>query len=329
MRRGRSGRVGLAGCLVLVAACTAVPAAAQQPPLAGARVDHVGLVVKDIDQSARRYAAVLGVPVPAVSTTSVPLPGGRTVRVRIAQFPLPNFRIDLAQPLDADGVFEPFLKAWGDGIQHLGVTVPDRFPERVAELVARGGRLTMGGPSASFAFVEMTDQLGTTLELKPAGPAGAAPATAAGALGSSVVSHVGLILKDVQKTARLFAELTGAPAPQFIVAKGVDFPPSFTGDRSHEVTITMAKLGDISLELQQDPGTAKGKNPWHDSAVRLGGNGVEHVAFTVVGDLDAMRRHLAAQGAPEVLGGPGSRYPHFEFGPTLGMMIELLGTPAK
>jgi len=318
-------------CLTL----SSSPASAQAPPpLAGAALNHVGLAVRDIDQSARAYAQVFGVPVPAISTVTVDAPGGRKVTFRIAQVTLPNFRIDLGQGIGPDNPFSAFVAKYGDGIQHLGFAVPDRLAERTAGLVATGGTQTLGKTGDPFAFVDMTGLLGTTVELSLQGAAAARPAPPGTAsattpaaptrLSQAEVSHVGLILKDVDRTSKAFHELLGLPAPQFINARGIDFPAGYTGDKSVGVRISMVKAGTVGLELQQTPGVS---SPWHDSFLRLG-DGVEHVAFTIKGDLDAMRAHLAT-GGPEVLGGEGSRYPHFEYAKTLGLMIELLGTPTR
>ena len=300
------------------------------PPLANATLTHVGVAVRDVEKSAKAYAEVFGVPVPTPSVVSADLPQHGQARFKTAIITLPDFRIDLGEPLGDDNPYTPFLEKYGEGIQHLGVVVPDALQDRVKALMGRGGTLTLGRPGGSVAFLDFTDLLGTTIEIaqqrSDSAPGPAVAATAQNTLSTSAVSHVGLILSDVEKTAGAFASLMGAAPPNVIVARAIDFPPDYAGDRNVEVKLSMARIGAISLELQQDPG---GSNPWNDSARRFRGNGVEHIAFTIQGDLNAMRAHLAKQGGREVLGGPGSRYPHFEFFSKLGMMIELLGTPNK
>lgn len=321
-------RVVLAATLCGAVLTGVRPALAQTPPaLAGATLDHVGLAVRDIEASARRYAEVFGVPVPRISTVDVDMPGGGKATIRITQIALPNFRIDLGQGVGPNNPFSAFVTKYGDGIQHIGFAVPDRVSERAAALVARGGVQTVGKTAnAPFAFVDMTSVLGTTIELAQQGQAPSRPTPPATPtlLSHAEVSHVGLILTDVEKTSKAFHELLGLPAPQFITAKGIDFPAGYTGDKNVAVRISMVKAGAVGLELQQTPGV---KSPWHDSYLRLG-DGVEHVAFTIKGDLDDMRTFLA-KGGTEVLGGQGSTYPHFEYAPTLGLMIELLGKPTK
>ena len=325
--------------IVLAAACGVVWPSARgaaqvqpaSPPLKGAVLNPVGLAVKDIERTAAAYAEVFGVPVPKIATIQLDLPGGGRARLKVTNFPLPNFHIDLAQPLEAETVFTPLLEKYGDAIHHLGYAVPDRLSDRVEALRAQGGKVTLVGPGSIFTFVDLTSKLGTTIELmqQTAAAPAAAPPTPTTTLGRSAVAHVGRILSDVERTAKMFAELSGQPAPKFIVAKGIDFPPDYKGNRAAEVRISMASGGGVTLELQQDPGVAGGPNPWNDSARRLGGDGVEHVAFTIESGLNDVRRDLAAAGGREVLGGPGSRYPHFEMFSTLGMMVELLGDPAK
>ena len=159
-------RVVLAATLCGAVLTGVRPALAQTPPaLAGATLDHVGLAVRDIEASARRYAEVFGVPVPRISTVDVDMPGGGKATIRITQIALPNFRIDLGQGVGPNNPFSAFVTKYGDGIQHIGFAVPDRVSERAAALVARGGVQTVGKTAnAPFAFVDMTSVLGTTIE---------------------------------------------------------------------------------------------------------------------------------------------------------------------
>jgi hypothetical protein len=156
-----------------------------------------------------------------VVISTVTLPDGRQVCFRMASLPLPNFRIDLAQLLDTDGVLDVSLRTFGDGIHYIGITVLERLGDRVAGLVQKGGL-------GEFAYRGYGEALGTTVELT-VGQVRAPVASRAGTLGLSLVTYVGLVLKERQKTATLFAQLTGSAAPQVSAAKDVDLSARLYG----------------------------------------------------------------------------------------------------
>ena len=108
-------------------------------PLDGASFTHLGIVVRDVDRTARMFADVYGITVPAASRIydnngrGLPIPpnatGNRAAKVKLMQFTAGNLRIEQAEP------------------------------------------------NNPFGYVDLTDQLGFTMEVsrQPA-PAPAAPA---------------------------------------------------------------------------------------------------------------------------------------------------------
>src|SRR5690348_9548190 len=77
---------------------------AQSPaPLAGGTLTHLTVVTPDLDATARKYADLFGIPVPEFRMQAIDLPDGSRVDVRAASVSLPNFRIDLNQPVTKSG----------------------------------------------------------------------------------------------------------------------------------------------------------------------------------------------------------------------------------
>src|SRR5947208_8184012 len=89
-------------------------------PLAERRLRQVGLVVADIEQAARAWAALLGVPVPTLITTDgVALAHTEhhgqptTARARLAFFKLGQVDLELIQPLGQPRTWNDQLVAHG------------------------------------------------------------------------------------------------------------------------------------------------------------------------------------------------------------------------
>ena len=85
------------------------------------------------------------------------------------------------------------------------------------------------------------------------------------ALGSKVMCQVGLVVRDVEATARAFADLLGVDVPQWKMTDPEEMAPTrYRG----EPTDARAKLaffaaGSLSIELIEPvAGPARGRNSW-------------------------------------------------------------------
>src|SRR5262245_24087254 len=90
----------LTAILALAALCSSPPVnhAQDGAPLAGAVLDHVGLVVRDLGAAAPYYAEVFGAPVSAPVTVTADAPDGGKVTFKTARIVTANFQIEIAQP---------------------------------------------------------------------------------------------------------------------------------------------------------------------------------------------------------------------------------------
>ena len=136
-------------------------------PLDGA-FTHLGVVVRDIETSARVFGDVFGVEVPPPSVArGLPVPpgrGGGAVQVKRTIFTKHNWTIELLEPVGGTGPWHEYLEEHGEGVHHLGFTVDD-VGAAVAFLESRRGRPVLGGQAVDFAYVDMAPELGFTVEV--------------------------------------------------------------------------------------------------------------------------------------------------------------------
>jgi methylmalonyl-CoA/ethylmalonyl-CoA epimerase len=141
--------------------------------LGGGPVTQIGIVVKDIERSARVYAEALGVPVPSWELTD-PLEKAHTLylgrpspaRAKLAFIELPNIVIELIEPVGGPSTWRDVLEAKGEGIHHIAFEVKD-MDKRLAELKTKGLTLIQSGDytGGRYSYVDATAKMGIILEL--------------------------------------------------------------------------------------------------------------------------------------------------------------------
>ena len=97
------------------------------------RIDHVAIIVRDIEQALLFYRDTLGIPPGEIK--EVP-----TEQVRIAFLPMggpAGSQIELIQPLTADSSLSKFLEKRGEGLHHICLEVPD-IDAALSEMQAKG-----------------------------------------------------------------------------------------------------------------------------------------------------------------------------------------------
>jgi methylmalonyl-CoA/ethylmalonyl-CoA epimerase len=126
-------------------------------------LDHVAILVSDLEAAVKLYREVYGLPEPEVE--EVP-----TEKVRVAIFGHGAGRIELVSPSGPDSPMARALEKRGEGLHHLCIEVPDieaamaGLRQRGAPLLDQAPRPGAGG--ARVAFVHPKGNRGVLLELR-------------------------------------------------------------------------------------------------------------------------------------------------------------------
>lgn len=142
-------------------------------------------------------------------------------------------------------------------------------------------------------------------------------------LGTNAVAQIGIIVRDIEKTAQTYADFFGVDVPPInwtdpLEQAETEYRGSATVARAK---LAFFKMGSLQLELiepDEHPST------WREFLDEHG-EGVHHIAFHIQGMKDRIEL-LAGNGMPLVQKGEytGGRYAYIDTFPQLKVMLELL-----
>ena len=127
------------------------------------KIDHIAIVVNDIEQALTVYRDVLGLSLQHIVEEPAE-------QVRVAYLPTPEGQdeIELIQPTTDDSGVAKFLAKRGEGLHHVCVEV-DQIEATVAEMAARGlevlGQVRTNQRGDRYIFVHPKSAHGVLLEL--------------------------------------------------------------------------------------------------------------------------------------------------------------------
>jgi hypothetical protein len=144
-------------------------------------------------------------------------------------------------------------------------------------------------------------------------------------LGSNVITQIGIVVKDIEKSSEDYAKFFGVGKPSIHLTDTVE--KAHTEYRG-EPTTAQAKLAffkfkNITVELIEPVG---GPSTWQEF-LDTKGEGVHHIAFNVRGSKEKIEA-MAGQGMSLVQAGDtggGGRYSYVDATDALKVIIELLG----
>ncbi len=143
------------------------------------------------------------------------------------------------------------------------------------------------------------------------------------ALGTTTVTQVGIIVRDVEAKARARSEILGLPMPEIKVTDPVDRAKTEYQGQPSTARAKMAffRMGQVDVELIEPIGDS---STWKDHLDQHG-ESLHHLAFKI----DGMREKIAyldASGLPLVQRGEytGGRYAYVDGSARLGTILELL-----
>jgi 4-hydroxyphenylpyruvate dioxygenase-like putative hemolysin len=142
-------------------------------PLHGATLCQVAIVVRDIEEKSRAWAATLGCETPKIIVTEKPEVSGiryrgraTNARAKLAFFSLGQITIELIEPIGEPSTWREHLNQHGESIHHIAFRV-----EGMKEVLLKLERQSMPAIQTGdfvggrYAYVDGQTVLGAVLEL--------------------------------------------------------------------------------------------------------------------------------------------------------------------
>jgi methylmalonyl-CoA/ethylmalonyl-CoA epimerase len=148
--------------------------------------------------------------------------------------------------------------------------------------------------------------------------------------GLKKIVQVALVVKDIEASSKLWAELLGMPVPEIRTTRpGHEVNEFYRGKPSEgQVKLTFFNLGQVVIELLQPISEGTSWKEWLDKK----GEGVQHLGFQVA-DLDKTSSALEQAGFPVFHKGRydslDGTYIYHDTQQALGVVIELLHSDPK
>ncbi|QMV42942.1 VOC family protein [Cohnella cholangitidis] len=142
-------------------------------------------------------------------------------------------------------------------------------------------------------------------------------------LGNNVITQIGLLVNDIEKTSQTYADFFGIEKPEWFWTDPLEAAQTeYRGERSEaRAKLAFFDMGSLQLELiepDHHPST------WRESLDR-DGEGFHHIAFAVRGMKEKIAV-LEARGMPLLQKGEytGGRYAYLDTFKDLKVLVELL-----
>ena len=126
-----------------------------------AKINHIAIVVEDIDKALEVYQQAIGLPLEAIHDEP-------DEAVRVAYMPTPSGEVELIQPTTSDSGVAKYLAKRGEGLHHVCLEV-DNIDESIKRMKARGMEI-LGAPRTNkrgdkYIFVHPKSAHGVLVEL--------------------------------------------------------------------------------------------------------------------------------------------------------------------
>jgi len=114
------------------------------------KVDHIGIAVKNLDETLKFYQDVLGLEVQGTEVVD-------EQKVKVAFLPIGDTEVELLESTSEDGPIAKFIERNGEGIQHVAFKV-DNIEEAIEYMQSKGMKMIdekprYGAGGAKIAFV--------------------------------------------------------------------------------------------------------------------------------------------------------------------------------
>ena len=125
-------------------------------------IEHIGIAVKNLDESIKFYEEILGLKCYAVEEV-------KDQKVKTAFFQIGQTKIELLESTDPEGPIGKFIEKKGPGVHHLAFAV-DNVNEALNELADKGVQLIdktgrKGAEGLNIGFLHPKSTLGVLTEI--------------------------------------------------------------------------------------------------------------------------------------------------------------------
>ncbi len=114
------------------------------------KVDHIGIAVKNLDETLKFYTDILGLECQGTEVVE-------EQKVRVAFLPIGDTEVELLESTSEDGPIARFIEKNGEGVQHIAFKV-DNIEEAIQHMLDKGMQMIdqvprYGAGGAKIAFV--------------------------------------------------------------------------------------------------------------------------------------------------------------------------------
>lgn len=126
------------------------------------KVDHIGIAVKNLDETLKFYTEALGLELHGTETVE-------EQKVKVAFLPVGDTEVELLESTSPDGPIAKFIEKKGEGIQHVAFKV-ENIEEAIKHMKEKGFRMIdekprYGAGGAKIAFAHPKSTHGVLIEL--------------------------------------------------------------------------------------------------------------------------------------------------------------------
>lgn len=126
------------------------------------KLDHVGIAVKNLDETIGFYKDVLGLDLAEIEVVE-------EQKVKVAFLPIGDTEIELLESTADDGPIAKYIERNGEGVQHLAFQV-ENIEEAIAEMQEKGMKMIdemprYGAGGAKIAFMHPKSSYRVLVEL--------------------------------------------------------------------------------------------------------------------------------------------------------------------
>ena len=126
------------------------------------KVDHIGIAVKNLEESLKFYEEILGMKCKGTEVVE-------EQKVKVAFLPIGDTEAELLESTDEEGPIAKYIEKKGEGIQHIAYRV-ENIEKAIAEMKEKGIRMIdekprYGAGGAKIAFIHPKSTYGVLIEL--------------------------------------------------------------------------------------------------------------------------------------------------------------------